>query len=335
MDEKKLSNTLKVETASLPAQCYSVQIPAVACRDVPISNTQMEEALKMPSMCENNAVKETVGKFTYPVKDDNAAKPSININDKMLEKDIRSLSKDKAYSENNKEKECKREQRIKRNTNLSRKAKSFFRKRSRLAITDSDCTLILPGNRYFKGKRHVKIRDRFSKVSLPLDGRNEINSLDSILVKASKQDQMNSRLLASLRNSLEKPLSAETRELLNKSYWEYYWKVSAAGEREECSNYLPESQTLRQCSVLSCMINTALRDADGRSSSAPNVTCENVSGLPFVLAKKIKRTKRAYKWLLGLRGIGTISRESLQIRDFLDRISRIAPHRIALQRSIS
>lgn len=250
-----------------------------------------------------------------------------------------------ADSESNKGKGCKREKdgeqriKVKRKTapmNLSRKAKSFFRKKSRLAITNSDCTLILPGYRNAKAKRYVKSHGR-SKVSLSLHGRNEINRMHSVLVKynASRQDRINSRFLPNLRgagNSFhEKPSSIplETRELLNKSYWEYYWKLrhkiassksnSAAGEREECSNedHLPESQTLRQCSVLSCMINTALRDspiADGRSSDPKIVTSNaresvyQVSRVPSMFTKKIKRKQQALnKRLLGLRAIGRTS----------------------------
>lgn len=290
-------------------------------------------------------------KLAYRAKDDrdNADNPSTNvINGKMLEEGMQSLASSqvcgKGCGKGNKENESKREgdggQRInaKRKTvNLSRKAKSFFRKKSRLAITDSDCTLILPGYRCVKGERYEKTYGR-SKVNLSLHGRNGINSTNSILVKydASKQGRINSSLSTNLRagDSFEKPASIplETRELLNKSYWEYYWRLrrkiastkpdNAAGGRDECSNeeHLPESHTLRQCSVLSCMINTALRDpatADGGSSSDPaaNVTADarksvcRVSELraSSVFARKIKRRrmKRASKRLLGLRAIGT------------------------------
>lgn len=173
--------------------------------------------------------------------------------------------------------------------------------------------------------------------------------MNSILVRynASKQGRINSRLLTNLRagNSFEKPSSIplETRQLLNKSYWEYYWKLGkmagssskpgdAAGGREmnECWNeeHLPETQTLRQCSVLSCMINTALRDSttaedDGGPSSDPvaNVTADvresacRVAELraSSVFARKIKRRriKRTSKRLLGLRAIGTMRSASL------------------------
>ncbi|XP_077269622.1 uncharacterized protein LOC143901310 [Temnothorax americanus] len=181
--------------------------------------------------------------------------------------------------------------------NPSRKAKSFFRKKSRLAITDSACTPTHAHGTSFDDK----------PSSIPL----------------------------------------ETRELLNKSYWEYYWKLgpfrrkiasapsakpdnadnaAALGRRRqrdgECSNedHLPESQTLRQCSVLSCMINTALRDS---TTAAANVTSnadargsvcqvsDAVSGLSSgVFANRIKmkrkKMKRASKRLLGLRAIALL-----------------------------
>ncbi|XP_011860409.1 PREDICTED: uncharacterized protein LOC105557704 [Vollenhovia emeryi] len=178
---------------------------------------------------------------------------------------------------------------------LLRKANSFLRRKSRLAIADSDCTLILPGYRRVKGKRYEKSHGR-SKVSLSLRGRSGVNSANSILVKynMSKQSRVSSRLLANPRagDELEKPsaIPLETQELLSKSYWEYYWKLArkpddrsyVAGERDgglSNENRLPESQTLRRCSVLSCIINTAL----------------------FANRNERKRTKRASKQLLGLR----------------------------------
>ena len=284
-----------------------------------------------------------IQKLAHHAKDNrgNAVKSSTNvINDKVLDKSLAFSQVDdkEEYSKSNKKRESKKEKHeeeelhinVKRKTipmNLSKKAKSFLRKKSRFAITDSDCTLILPGYRGIKGKRYKKSRGR-SKISQSLHGRNGINSTNSILVKynASKQDRINSRSLTNLRmrNSFEKPSSIplETQELLNKSYWEYYWKLRCkikpdnAKEKDECLNeHLPESQTLRQCSVLSCMINTALRDStrttgDERVSSNPNMTSvaqESVSALPM-LVKKIqrKRMKRASKRLLGLRAIGTI-----------------------------
>ncbi|XP_011051067.1 PREDICTED: uncharacterized protein LOC105144087 isoform X1 [Acromyrmex echinatior] len=284
-------------------------------------------------------------KLAYHVKDDrdNAVKPWTNvINDKVLDKNLTFSQVDdkEEYSKSNKKKENKKENKneegelrinVKRKAtpmNLSKKAKSFLRKKSRFAITNSDCTLILPGYRGIKGKRYKKSCGR-SKISQSLHGRNGINSMNSILVKhnASKQDRINSRSLTNLRtrNLFEKPSSIplETQELLNKSYWEYYWKLRCkiksdnAKEKDKCLNeHLPESQTLRQCSVLSCMINTALRDStratgDERASSNPNMTSvaqESVSALPSMLVKKIqrKRMKRASKRLLGLRAIGTI-----------------------------
>ncbi|KYQ49499.1 hypothetical protein ALC60_11428 [Trachymyrmex zeteki] len=299
---------------------------------------------KMTKMRIHSCADTGIQKLTYHVKDDrdNADKSCTNvINDKVLGKSLAfSQVDDKEYSKNNKKKDSKKEKHeegelrinVKRKAapmDLSRKAKSFLRKKSRFAITDSDCTLILPGYRGIKGKRYKKSRGR-SKISQSLHGRNGINSANSILVKynASKQDQINSRSLTNLRmkNSFEKPSSIplETQELLNKSYWEYYWKLRRkikpdnAKERDECLNehHLPESQTLRQCSVLSCVINTALRDStratgDERASSNPNMTSvarESVSALPSMLVKKIqqKRMKRASNRLLGLRAIALL-----------------------------
>jgi len=57
--------------------------------------------------------------------------------------------------------------------NLSRKAKSFFRKKSRLAIVDSNCTLILPGPRRARDKQYEKTRGRL-KVSRFLNRRSGI-----------------------------------------------------------------------------------------------------------------------------------------------------------------
>lgn len=131
-------------------------------------------------------------KLAYRAKNDrdNANNPSANvINDKMLEGGMQSLAssqvceKGKERGEGNEENESMRERRgdggqrinAKRKTapmNLSRKAKSFLRKKSRLAITDSDCTLILPGYRCIKGKRYEKRTYGRSKIRLSLHGRN-------------------------------------------------------------------------------------------------------------------------------------------------------------------
>lgn len=105
----------------------------------------------------------------------------------------------------------------------------------------------------------------------------------------------------------------ETQELLKESYWEYYRRlrrkialsksdVARDGEKrpkESQQECLPESRTLQQCSVLSCKINTTLRDpaiADGKllSVSAANL-----------LRKKRKRAMRRTRLLI-LKTIGTI-----------------------------
>lgn len=215
--------------------------------------------------------------------------------------------------------------------NLSRKAKSFFRKKSRLAITDSDCTLILPGSRHIKGKQYERSR---LKVSQLLHRRNGINGTKSTIRIKSNNAKSNRQInFCSLTNLqakgdlFEEPSSIplETQELLNQSYWEYYWKlrrkIASANKPDNTGDRecLPESQTLQQCSVLSCMINTALRDstaADGRSFSDPTFNarenvCHETSG-EFAKKTKRRKTKRATKRLLGLRTIG-IHKEYVRI----------------------
>ncbi|XP_070151127.1 uncharacterized protein [Polyergus mexicanus] len=259
------------------------------------------------------------------------------INNKMLKKDIAfNEIKDKERDNGNKEKHGELLVNVKRKTapiNLSRKAKSFFRKKSRLAITDSDCTLILPGSRHVKGKQYERI---YLKVSQLLHRRNGINSTKSTVRMKSNNvipsRRINSSSLTNLQakgDLFEEPSSIplETQELLNQSYWEYYWRLRRkmankpdnAGESDKQRECLPESQTLQQCSVLSCMINTALRDSaatDGKSSSDPILTtfntreniCHEASGLSSLFAKKAKRrkTKRVSKRLFGLRTIALL-----------------------------
>lgn len=265
---------------------------------------------------------------------------TIVMNNKMLKKDIVfNEVQSKECDNENKEKYEELRVNVKRKMapiNLSRKAKSFFRKKSRLAITDSDCTLILPGSRHVKGKQYERTRLKVSQLLHRRNGMNGTNSVVRIKSNNAKQKrQVNSCSLTNLQakgDLFEEPSSIplETQELLNQSYWEYYWRLRRkialankpdnAGKRDksrpsESRERLSESQTLQQCSVLSCMINTALRDTDGRSSSDPVVAtlnareniCHEASGLSSgVFAKKVKRrkTKRASKRLLGLRTIG-------------------------------
>lgn len=287
-------------------------------------------------------------KLVYHEKDSRVDlnKSPINvINNKMLKKDITfNEIKGKEHDNENKEKHGEVRVNVKRKTapiNLSRKAKSFFRKKSRLAITDSDCTLILPGSRHVKGKQYERTH---LKVSQLLHRRNGINSTKSaVRIKSNNvipSHRINSSSLTNLQakgDLFEEPSSIplETQELLNQSYWEYYWRLrrkialtnkpDKAGENDKSRECLPESQTLQQCSVLSCMINTALRDsaaADGKSSSDPIVAtfntrenvCHEASGLSSLFAKKAKRrkTKRVSKQLLGFRTIG-IHKEYVRI----------------------
>lgn len=161
-----------------------------------------------------------------------------------------------------------------------RKAKSFFRKKSRLMITNSDYTLILPGPRCIKGKNFYGKTFSRLKVNQLLHRRNRVNNnMNSIRVKpnALKQNWVSSCSLTKNRqveNSFEKHSSIplETQKLLNKSYWEYYRKLKThkialtnphkeiKGDKhfDEPNLSLPESQTLQQCSVLSYMINSKL-----------------------------------------------------------------------------
>lgn len=156
---------------------------------------------------------------------------------------------------------------------LSRKIRSFLRRKSRLAITDSDCTLILPGPRCIRGKRYEKIRGRL-KASQSLPRRNGTSGASyapRIGCVAPKPSP--SRPSTDARDPLEGPPSIplETQELLNKNYLEYYrsLKRNVAPARpgsadkkdkrpKESRDCLSESRTLRKCSVLSCMINNTL-----------------------------------------------------------------------------
>lgn len=92
-------------------------------------------------------------KFVYHGKDNqvglNESPTNVTNNDAE-----RILTRNIAFNEvKNKKLKCKTAP-----INLSRKAKSFLRKKSRLAITDSDCTLILPGSRHVKGKQYDRSR---------------------------------------------------------------------------------------------------------------------------------------------------------------------------------
>lgn len=62
-------NREAVPSSAQSLQCYSLQIPVVAYRDVPLQIssmlTQMEEDIKIPSMCENDV---------HGVKNEEAAK---------------------------------------------------------------------------------------------------------------------------------------------------------------------------------------------------------------------------------------------------------------------
>ncbi|XP_067208013.1 uncharacterized protein [Linepithema humile] len=245
------------------------------------------------------------------VKDEriNTNESSMNVTDKTLQKNIQSLAfgEVKGKGERNNESKEKHEElcgSLKHKTasmNLSRKAKSFFRKKSRLAIVDSNCTLILPGPRRIRGKQYEKTCGR-------LKGRINSRSLTNLPADNSF-DRLSS-------------IPLETQELLNKNYWEYYRKLKrklvltkpdTAGEHaNKLQNRSPESQTLQQCSLLSCMINTTLRDSttvDKKSLSDPatNVASnvrENIFGLSS--AKKRKRTKQTSKRPLELKTIALL-----------------------------
>lgn len=258
-------------------------------------------------------------------------KSSTNITDnKMPQRNVQGLAfgdveeKDERNNENKEKHEelCDGLKHKTASMNLSRKAKSFFRKKSRLAIVDSNCTLILPGPRRVRSKQYEKTYGDL-RVSQLLNRR--ITNSIRIKSNAPKQGRMNSRSLTNLQadNSHDRPttIPLKTQDLLNKNYWEYYRKLkrklaptkpdTASGKRaNEPQDHLPESQTLQQCSMLSCMINTALRDSttvDKKSLSDPaaNVISnvrENVFGLSS--ARKRKKTKQTSKLSLELKIIG-------------------------------
>lgn len=314
-------------------------------------------------------------KLAYRVKDeedeeklDNADNGWTNVIDDekaKLEKDVESLAWNEVCGgrKSKRVREKEGEQRMNRcktvvAMNPLRKAKSFYRKKSHLAITDSDCTaLIPPGYRCVKGKRYENDMGGCSKASLPAldDGRNGINSRNGGILsksrKASKENGRNFRWSTNVQvgNLLEKSslIPLETRELLKKSYREYYWKLESrkmasvklannadnvdnadnadnagrdsAGERHECwkEDHLSECLTLRQCRLLSRMMNTAFRrdsvtsdkkvSLDFQRYSAGNVTSD---ARDSVVAKKIKRRrmKQVSKQLFGFRVVGTISK---------------------------
>ncbi|XP_032683152.1 uncharacterized protein LOC116849772 isoform X1 [Odontomachus brunneus] len=256
------------------------------------------------------------------------------LSDKALQEDMQVTGEERQKSCESKAKSRHREvcYNSRRKTanpiNLSRKAKSFFRRRSRLATTDSDCTLMLPGPRRIKSKqyRYERTRDRL-KISQLSRRRNWMNCMNPIRKKSytSKRSRVNrSRLLTNLRadNPFEQPLfiPLETQELLNKSYWEYYRKLrkialtvpDTVREEDKRSSEsrsrvnLPVSRTLQQCSVLSCMINNTLDTSEKvfqnpataveRSLSDPTAngskTRENVCEAFGLSSTRVKRIKR-------------------------------------------
>ncbi|XP_020290156.1 uncharacterized protein LOC109857842 [Pseudomyrmex gracilis] len=189
--------------------------------------------------------------LTCQVKDERVDTDEIATNtmsEKALPNDLQDSDKVNSKERNEEPRENVRVGLKRRKLNLSKKAKSFLRKKSRLAIADSDYTLVMPGPR---------VR---SKQSYKLCGRSKsgINSRSLTNV----QDENTFETLSSI------PL--ETQELLKESYWEYYrglrrkialsQKSEVARREKEPQECLPESRTLQQCSVLSCKINTTLRD---------------------------------------------------------------------------
>lgn len=160
---------------------------------------------------------------------------------------------------------------------LSKKVKSFFRRKSRLAITDSDCTLILPGSRCIRGKRYEKIRGRL-KTSQLLSRRNGTSGANSartsfvVPPKRSRASQSRSSTDVKAKDPLEKSqsISLKTRKT-NDNCFIYYrgskreitpTRSSNAGKRDKRANKtrdcFSESQMLRKRSLLSCIANNGL-----------------------------------------------------------------------------
>lgn len=92
--------------------------------------------------------------------------PTSTMSEKVLPNDVQDSDKvnDKECNNNEKTHEDVCVGLKRRKPNLSKRAKSFFRKKSRLAIADSDYTLVLPGPRV-RSKQSYKICGRL-KVSL-------------------------------------------------------------------------------------------------------------------------------------------------------------------------
>lgn len=115
---------------------------------------QPDQSIMVASSLRSNISKqvEVLKKNQQLIMKESAISTRNDVADKILQKCIRSssLSEDKSNDDNE---ENHRESYIGQNRKmvLSRKAKSFLQKRSRLAI--ADCTLILPGPCRIKGKR--------------------------------------------------------------------------------------------------------------------------------------------------------------------------------------
>ncbi|XP_036147471.1 uncharacterized protein LOC114255598 [Monomorium pharaonis] len=345
-DYSNLNTTVKLNDFVDQSGVTDSYIAEGYCNESKISKGEMAK-IRMHSHLRVN--EESKQKFAYRVKnvrdeqnDANKLLMQFNIiNDKRLTFDEACLKESEESKCNDEKEKDKKEKRVQLRINakkkckpasIFRKAKSFFRKKSRLALANSNCTLILPGHSGIIGKRSKKICEEFhSKVNRSLHGKNGINSANSILEKyVSRQGRINFRSLTNLPNNLfekQSSIPLETRELLNKNYWKYYWNlrrkmVSAKSAKMkknyECLNedHLSESQTLRQCSVLSCMINMTLRDStviDGRQFSDPKVVTSNAciyeaSESHSVLARMIKRKKlkRESERLLGFRAIALL-----------------------------
>ncbi|KAK2583021.1 hypothetical protein KPH14_009064 [Odynerus spinipes] len=141
--------------------------------------------------------------------------------------------------------------------NVSKKAKSYFQKRSRTGIVNSDCTLIWPGYqqvsskrglRFQKVKQYMKEKNcHYSMLKKPVNERNSnINTnctamvsevenpimspclpLNDAFYQQKEENEYKCLEKANEDDSITNPIRIplKTQELLNKSYLEYYNKL--------------------------------------------------------------------------------------------------------------
>ncbi|XP_066590078.1 uncharacterized protein [Prorops nasuta] len=180
----------------------------------------------------------------------------------------------------------------------AKKVKSFVQKRARLVTTESDCTLLLP-SRFIKHQYSHQFLKRFNldnKGKISIGTNKKANCADDSPDKPNNTRNASAKKLndSSVNNNddlFEKPtpLSPQTQELLNKSYWEYFNKLrleiddgnlddpylhqlsmgastlmkefkhdDSNSDNDKKDSVKSEVQTLQRCTVLSSMINKTL-----------------------------------------------------------------------------